>query len=182
CEALALAKGVLQATTTIRPAHLLVLMLVVGVLTYALAAGTTPLGERGDPFPPLPGNLPGQAEAPPRLDRDGDPLPPGAIARMGTVRFRHGKAFEAVAFSPDGKTIASAGVGGSLVLYDVATGKKLHSFRGEEAASLYHPPLTFSPDGKTLASAVGRGLNAVCVWEVATGKRVGQFQSAGKPV
>jgi RNA polymerase sigma factor (sigma-70 family) len=178
--ALALAKGVLQATTT-RPAHLLVLMLIVGVLTFALSAGTTPETQQGDPVSPLPGQMPMQPEVA-HLDLAGDPLPPGSIARLGTMRFRHGKAFEAIAFSPDGKTIASAGVGGSLVLHDVATGKKLHSFRGEEAASLYHPPVTFAPDGKTLASSVGRGLNSVCVWGVATGKQIGQFRSAGKPV
>jgi RNA polymerase sigma factor (sigma-70 family) len=181
-DALALAKGVLQAMTGTRPAHLLVLMLIVGVLTFALSAGTTPETQQGDPVSPPPGQMPMQPEVAARLDRSGDPLPPGAIARLGTTRFRHGKAFEAIAFSPDGKTIASAGVGGSLVLHDVATGKKLHSCRGEEAVSLYHPPVAFAPDGKTLASAVGKGLDSVCVWEVATGKRVAQFRSAGKPV
>src|SRR5262249_15085835 len=99
-----------------------------------------------------------------------------------TVRFRHVKALQAVAFSPDGKRIASAGVGGSIVLHDAATGKRLRSFRGEEAAHMYRPPVTFAPDGETLAAAVGNNLDAVWVWQVATGNRVGQFRSAGKPV
>src|SRR5262249_31313016 len=43
-----------------------------------------------------------------RLDAYGDPLPQGALARVGTVRFRSGggEAF-AVAITPDGRTVFS---------------------------------------------------------------------------
>jgi WD40 repeat protein len=44
-----------------------------------------------------------------RADRHGDPLPPGAIARLGTLRFGHRAVKWSVAFAPDGKTLLAGG-------------------------------------------------------------------------
>src|SRR5262245_58023038 len=46
-----------------------------------------------------------------RADRYGDPLPEGAIARLGTIRLRQpdSEIITSVTFSPDGKVVASAG-------------------------------------------------------------------------
>src|SRR5262245_79501 len=67
----------------------------------------------------------------PALDRHGNPLPAGAVARMGGLRFRHGDRILRVAFSPDGKRVISGGLDdGMLRLWDVQTGKELRGFRG----------------------------------------------------
>jgi hypothetical protein len=63
------------------------------------------------------------------VDLHGDPLPPGAVARLGTVRLRHivrdGSGAASVAFSSDGKRLITCGDVGVCV-WDVATGKRLN--------------------------------------------------------
>src|SRR5436853_249478 len=65
----------------------------------------------------------------PRKDRYGDPLPAGAIARLGTTRLRHtrGWRLQDAAYSPDGKILASLGGDDRLRLWDTADGKGLQS-------------------------------------------------------
>jgi WD40 repeat protein len=87
----------------------------------------------------------------PRTDDYGDPLPPGAVARLGTMRMRHvarnAVGGGCVAFSPDGKTVVSGGDVG-LRAWDVATGKDLGWF----ATAVPAHAVQFSADGKTLLS------------------------------
>jgi hypothetical protein len=77
-------------------------------------------------------------------------------------------AINALAFSPDGKTLASGAQHDKIVsLWDVTTGKERRKFASDE--SLAVPGLSFSPDGKLLARRNGR--NGLNVWEVASGKK-----------
>lgn len=62
---------------------------------------------------------------PPLLDRYGDPLPPRAIARMGTARLRIDQKNRAFAFWPDDETLAVCGVDGVVRLWARTTGREV---------------------------------------------------------
>src|SRR5262245_50647907 len=95
-------------------------------------------------------------DAPLRVDRHGDPLPAGAIARLGTICWRQsshiGSGFTRISFSSDGKFLASTGNSG-LGLWEVSTGKPL-SWSPDNAARVR--AASFSPDGKTLSTQTYR--------------------------
>src|SRR5262245_44917971 len=56
----------------------------------------------------------------PKRDRHGDPLPDGAIARLGTVQAH--PFCKTVAFSPDGRTIITTGLT-TIRHWDIDTGR-----------------------------------------------------------
>ena len=108
----------------------------------------------------------GQDEPKPaRVDALGDPLPKGAITRIGTARLANLGGPTGLAFSPDGKSLASEDGNGVVHLWEAATGKEIRAMKPPVAG---WGPLAFAPDGKTIASAAGR--NLVCLWEVETGR------------
>lgn len=108
-----------------------------------------------------------------RTDLHGDPLPQGTLARLGSVRFRHGSNVFFIAFLPDGKLL-TAGQEGTARLWEVATGREIRHFdlpRPTENVVIRMPylvPLAVSADGKTLAAS--DGWEVVRLWDVATGK------------
>jgi WD40 repeat protein len=122
----------------------------------------------------------------PRLDAYGDPLPAGATARFGSVRWRTPEAVKAVAVSPDGTRAASVDRTGTVIIWDMATGRHLHNLADSEAGE---GCLAFSPDGRTLATGGGRdplntpvGNFRVRVWEVHSGKEVAHLPVQRGPI
>ncbi|NWJ95119.1 MAG: hypothetical protein HXX20_04985, partial [Chloroflexi bacterium] len=77
----------------------------------------------------------------------------------------HSDTVISVAYSPDGKTLASGSDDNSIKLWETSTGKLLNTLTGH---SSYVWSVAYSPDGKTLAS--GSYDKSIKVWEVSTGK------------
>ena len=148
------------------------LLLVLGVL--GAAAGFA--SRRAAPAAPPERNLRKQtAEIPqPTTDLHGDPLPEGALARMGTGRLRAGGMVLSVAFSGDGKTLASASYDGVFHLWETATGKEQRRFTVHHCSG---DAVALSRDGRTLASISGDG--AVRLWDLASDKEIFRLGSLG---
>jgi RNA polymerase sigma factor (sigma-70 family) len=120
---------------------------------------------------------PRRAEAKPeRKDRQGDPLPQGAITRLGTVRMRHAELVRSVVFTRDSKTAIAGDIRGNLVFWDVATGREIRRLQEGNPLTMASA-LALSPDGKVLVSAgymptALPGRQGLCLWDVETGKRL----------
>lgn len=83
-------------------------------------------------------------------------------------QLRHSDPVETLAFSPDGKFLATAGRNKLVHLWDMAGGKIHRSFAGHTGAV---QTVAFSPDGALLASG---GMDKIIrLWEVASGKVIG---------
>ncbi len=108
-------------------------------LRTALAAATVGVALRGVAMPASPASppaAPSEPEArnapllPPAVrsrprDCQGDPLPDGAIVRLGTTRFRHDDHVEFVAYLPGGKRLLSFGNEGAFRIWELPGGKEL---------------------------------------------------------
>jgi RNA polymerase sigma factor (sigma-70 family) len=148
------------------------------VLTVALAASTTVAVIYRTPTAEVPEDKKPEVPAAPkeagagkpqvRTDAFGDPLPDGAIRRLGTLRFRHGGGTICnLLLTPDGKTLVSNSYYGSrtVCVWELATGKLLHQLPG----TFEHKNIALSADGKVVA--VGQK-EAIVLWDLASGREV----------
>jgi WD40 repeat protein len=78
----------------------------------------------------------------------------------------HTAGVSAVAFAPDGKTLATRGDDGSVRLWDMASRRHFKLLGYRISRGYYCASLAFAPDGKTLAIA-GDLAPAVHLWDVA---------------
>src|SRR5262249_26869650 len=126
-----------------------------------LAGGVGVLAQQVAPRP-----VPENARRPGPVEPAAEALPPGAVARLGTTRLRHGGEVLSVALSPDDKVVASAGGDGVVRLWDTRTGTELRRFEHADGFTA----AAFLDGGKTLVGADGAG--SLHVWDATTGKEL----------
>ena len=99
------------------------------------------------------------------LDGIHDALPEDALARLGTIRLQHGRPVAALVFAPDGLSLASAGLDGTVHIWETATGKE-HDHEdadGQHAFACVHGcPPSRSPKPPSPKPPRPRPLGAIC--------------------
>ncbi len=121
------------------------------------------------------------ASHPERTDQHGDPLPAGALARLGTVRWRPGTDIDFLGFADAGRLLVAREPYGVFHIYEVASGKEVRRLglsQRDPSGGSYSPSKTvLSPGGRFLASIGGRE-RVLHLWEVASGKELWQQRLA----
>jgi WD40 repeat protein len=90
------------------------------------------------------------------------------------IQTGHSSTVISVAFSPDGKMVASGSLDHTIKLWDVSTGTELGSLKGDYGQIL---SVAFSPDGKTLASSSAN--YTIKLWDVWTGTELHTLKLSG---
>jgi WD40 repeat protein len=147
--------------------------------TEALTDGPAPVAENDDQGKP--------SARKQSLDLHGDPLPPGAIARLGTIQLRHAGPYSTsipLAFSADGKTLISASGGDrKLRWWDVTTGKQKAVRTLQPFEERYWPFVVLSGDGGTLAARVVRtGVSILKINSADGPRRIADDSSLNEPI
>jgi RNA polymerase sigma factor (sigma-70 family) len=145
------------------------------LLAIGLATGARVLtGPKEDQQRPPDNRSPPPEAARPHTDRLGDPLPVGAVARLGTVRLRdENRVRTGLVFTPDSKTLLSPGKDGVVRFWEVATGKELRRLRVQDQEIRC---FALSPNGKVLAVPDNDG---IALWNVDAGKKLRQLSIKG---
>jgi RNA polymerase sigma factor (sigma-70 family) len=174
--AVALAEAALRDLTGIKFRAGMALLLGLTVLAAGTALSAQPLPPQAAPAAQAEAGQGGRArnDAGGKADAQGDPLPPGAVTRLGTVRYR----FPGVgaAFLPDGKTVVSVGQEGNAIkLWDARTGRLVREI--DTGNFITRGGVALARDGSHLAVSGSirddtqpSWRSAVRVFDLATGK------------
>jgi WD40 repeat protein/serine/threonine protein kinase len=90
---------------------------------------------------------------------------------------KHSNTVKRVVFSPDGRQIASGCLDGTIQIWDVQTGRVVHTLTNEAAIP---KSLTYNSDGQHLAVARPDGF--ICVWKATTGELLATFRGHEKTI
>src|SRR5229473_6098050 len=125
--------------------------------------------------------LPGCATNLPRLNCNKDIIGPKEVACLvfspdgagqEAYTFRgHDGSISGLAFSPDGFSVASTGIDGSVKVWDVISDQGMHYKRDVSG------PFAFSPDGSRIISfAPPTSTNEIKIWDAASGKEISRLK------
>jgi WD40 repeat protein len=105
----------------------------------------------------------------------------GVWREVATLR-GHGDVVRSVAFSPDGKFLASGSEDQTVKVWEVGSWQEVATLRHGGVGRFWDrvSPVSFSPDGKFLAS--GSNDKTVKVWEVGSWREVVTLKGHGDPV
>src|SRR5205814_4631235 len=110
------------------------------------------------------------------FSRDGQEVYAGAFAwdaetgeQLSPAFLKHPQVVSVVGFSPDGKQVLTGGSDGTARLFEAASGKELHAFRGSGPARA----VAFSPDGTRVLTAGADG--TVRLWDGRAGTGLQRF-------
>lgn len=108
------------------------------------------------------------------VDLYGNPLPDGAIARLGTVRYRHAGTRKWAAFLSNSETLVVAGQGNALRFWDARSGKQVRQLEFEQE---WLDAFRLSQDGRAIVALVGSREPSqretsmrLMVWDLASGE------------
>lgn len=104
-------------------------------------------------------------------DQYGDPLPAGAVAVLGSQRLHPTGQIVSLAWSPDGKILATGNTGddrsATVQLWDTTSGRAIGN-KLTAANSAQITQIRFSPDSRTV---IAYGFSGIAKWDVKSGKQ-----------
>jgi WD40 repeat protein len=147
---------------------------------------------------PANGQTPSLNSDAPILDSQGDPLPSGAVARLGSIRLRPGHVVQSVLFSGDGNGVITCdGYSPDIKFWDPISGQLKRTLAcylteadltrlgkrrpkppqapdSDDSSTLIADFITLAPDGIMLAEITNE--SCIWLWDLTSGKPLGDLQ------